>query len=98
MEANTGSGGVPTELKYQLRDRSGENWSESRAAQALKRMQENPRIKYVVIIAPANACPACQGLVGTYPKDEVPRLPIEYCSNPNGCTAYYLPYLQDIYP
>ncbi len=75
-----------------------ETWENSAAAQALKRMQENSRVKYIVIIAPAEACPACQQLAGTYPKDQVPPLPVESCSHPLGCRAYYMPYLDDIYP
>lgn len=98
MESNIDNDRSPIEIEYQIKDRSEENWLNSKAVQSLKRMRENPRIKYVVVIAPANACPACQQLVGTYPKDQTPRLPIEYCSNPNGCRSYYLPYLQDIYP
>lgn len=79
-------------------NRTETNWESSAAAQSLKRMQANPRVKYVVIIAPADACPACQSLTGTYAKDEVPRLPVESCSHPLGCRAYYMPYLDDIYP
>ena len=73
-------------------------WESSNAAQSLKRMQANPRVKYVVIIAPEDACPACQNLVGTYAKDQVPKLPVESCSHPLGCRAFYMPYLDDIYP
>ena len=54
--------------------------AEARAA--LKRMQENPRISNVVVVVPADACPACQEVFGTYPKDEVPDLPMEYCTHP----------------
>ena len=79
-------------------DRTEMDWESSNAAQSLKRMQANPRVKYVVIIAPADACPACQRLVGTYPKDQVPKLPVESCSHPLGCRSYYMPYLDDIYP
>jgi len=61
-------------------------------------MKANPRVKYIVLAAPADACPACQELAGTYPKDQVPELPVELCSHPLGCRAYYMPYLDDIYP
>jgi hypothetical protein len=81
-----------------LTDRSEEGWGTSPAAQSLERMIANPRIKYIVIIVPEDACPACQNLTGTYPKDQVPRLPIEKCSHPLGCRSYYLPYLDEIYP
>jgi len=79
-------------------DRTESAWETSAAAQSLKAMQANSRVKYIVVIAPADACPACQQLVGTYPKDKVPRLPIESCSHPLGCRAYYMPYLDEIYP
>ena len=81
-----------------LTDRTDENWDTSPAAQALERMQANPRIKYIVIVVPEDACPACQNLTGTYPKDQVPQLPYEECSHPLGCRAYYLPYLDQIFP
>lgn len=79
-------------------DRSEMDWESSKAAQSLKRMQANPRVKYIVIIAPAEACPACQKLTGTYQKDQVPKLPIEACSHPLGCRAFYMPYLDEIFP
>ncbi len=79
-------------------DRSEAEWENSVAARSLKRLQANPRVKYIVIAVPAEACPACQQLAGTYAKDQVPRLPIESCSHPLGCRAYYMPYLDDIYP
>lgn len=84
--------------EFNIADRTAENWENSAAAKALKEMQANPRVKYIVVIAPDSACPACNKLVGTYPKDQVPRLPIEECSHPLGCRAFYLPYLDEIYP
>ncbi len=73
-------------------------WENSEAAKALKILQNNPRVRAITIVAPANACPACQQLAGTYPKAEVPSLPLEMCSHPLGCRAYYQPMLEDIYP
>ena len=81
-----------------LTDRSGDVWETSEAAQALERMKANPRIKYIVVVVPEDACPACQNLTGTYPKDQIPHLPIEECSHPLGCRSYYLPYLDEIFP
>ncbi len=81
-----------------LTDRSDENWENSKAAQSLERMRANPRVKYIVVVVPEDACPACQNLTGTYPKDQVPRLPVEECSHPLGCRSYYLPYLDEIFP
>jgi len=77
---------------------SDDTWANSPAAQALKRIRANPRVKYVVVVVPADACPACQNLTGTYPKEQAPRLPLEECSHPLGCRAFYLPYLDEIYP
>ena len=79
-------------------NRSEDEWENSPAAKSLDRMKANPRIKYIVVIVPEDACPACQDLTGTYPKDQVPRLPIEKCSHPLGCRSYYLPYLDEIFP
>lgn len=83
---------------YVPTDRSADEWEKSSAAQSLKRLQANPRVTYIVIAAPDDACPACQNLTGTYLKDQVPQLPVDCCSHPLGCRAYYLPYLNDIYP
>lgn len=88
----------PTKPEFRLTDRVEDRWETSSAYQSLKKMQENPRVKYIVVIAPADACPACQNLVGTYPKDQVPQLPVESCSHPLGCRSYYMPYLDEIYP
>jgi len=81
-----------------LTERSEDAWEDSPAAQSLERMKINPRIKYIVIVVPEDACPACQNLTGTYPKDQVPRLPFDKCSHPLGCRSYYLPYLDEIFP
>lgn len=88
----------PKYPSIRLTDRSDDEWENSPAAQSLERMKANPRIKYIVIIVPEDACPACQNLTGTYPKDQVPLLPIEKCSHPLGCRSYYLPYLDEIFP
>jgi hypothetical protein len=87
-----------TNPSLKLNDRSDDVWESSPAAQSLERMLANPRIKYIVVIVPEDACPACQNMTGTYPKDQVPRLPIEKCSHPLGCRSYYLPYLDEIFP
>jgi DTW domain-containing protein YfiP len=87
-----------SDQSFRLNDRSADTWETTPAAQSLERMKANPRVKYVVIVVPEDACPACQNLTGTYPKDQVPRLPIEQCSHPLGCRSYYLPYLDEIFP
>ncbi len=84
--------------QFRLNDRSADTWETSPAAQSLERMIANPRIKYVVVVVPEDACPACQNLTGTYPKDQVPHLPIGECSHPLGCRSYYLPFLDEIFP
>lgn len=81
-----------------LTDRTEEFWETSEAARSLERMRANPRIKYIVVCVPEDACPACQNLSGTYPKDCVPRLPYEQCSHPLGCRSYYIPYLDEVFP
>ncbi len=86
------------DIRIKLTDRTEEVWENSEAAKSLERMRANPRIKYVVVCVPEDACPACQNLTGTYPKDQVPRLPYEQCSHPLGCRSYYIPYLDEIFP
>ena len=70
----------------------------SNTAIALQRMQKNPRIRYVRISVAHDACPACMELQGTYPKEEVPVLPVEGCSHGLGCRCMYEPVLEEIYP
>lgn len=70
----------------------------SATAQALKRLQDNPRVKTIRLVVSHDACPACQVLQGTYEKDKVPRLPVEGCSDKNGCRCFYEPTLDEIYP
>lgn len=81
-----------------LTDRTEDTWETSEAAKSLERMRLNPRIKYIVVCVPEDACPACQNMTGTYPKDQVPRLPYENCSHPLGCRSYYIPYLDEVFP
>jgi hypothetical protein len=81
-----------------ISDRTFDAWENSEAAAALKRLKANPRIRYIVLTAPSEACPACQQLVGTYAKDDVPALPYEECSHPLGCRAFYMPFIEELYP
>ena len=87
-----------TDTSSPLTDRSADIWETSEAVKSLERMKANSRIKFIVVIVPEDACPACQNLTGTYPKDQVPRLPYEECSHPLGCRSYYAPYLDEIFP
>jgi len=70
----------------------------STTAVALKKFQENPRVVNVRLVVPDDSCPACRAVEGTYPKTEVPALPISGCSEPNGCRCFYEPMLNEIYP
>ncbi len=70
----------------------------STTAIALKKFQANPRVQNVRVVVPNTACPACQAVEGTYEKDVAPHLPVEGCSEPNGCQCYYEPMLTEIFP
>jgi hypothetical protein len=83
---------------FNIADRSADRWSSSDAAQVLARLQANPRVKYIFLAASADACPVCQELAGTYPKEQVPHLPVDLCSHPLGCRSSYIPYLDEIFP
>ncbi len=73
--------------------------SESELQSALKRLQENPRVRLIRVAVADHACPACQSLQGAYSKVSIPVLPPEGCSCPNGQPAvYYEPVLDEIYP
>ena len=84
--------------EFRSSDRVMDQWDSSEAARILKQLQANPRIKYISIAVPADACPVCKNIAGTYHKDQVPRLPIDLCSHPLGCRANYVPSLEDIFP
>ncbi|HEX7395144.1 MAG TPA: hypothetical protein VF313_09490 [Anaerolineaceae bacterium] len=70
----------------------------STTAAALKKFQTNTRVDNVRLVVPGTACPACLAMEGTYPKNSVPPLPVEGCSEPNGCQCFYEPMLNEIYP
>ena len=65
---------------------------------SLKRLQANPRVKNIRLIVAEDACPVCLMYEATYPKDEVPKLPIAGCSHGHGCRCFYQPSLSDLYP
>ena len=67
-------------------------------ASALKRFQENSRVRDVRVVVSADCCPVCAAHEGTYDKEEAPSLPVEGCSHPNGCRCFYEPMLNIIYP
>lgn len=70
----------------------------SETAVALKRIQNNPRIKNVILANAGDACPACREVQGTYYKENAPALPVEGCSHALGCRCFYEPVLEEIYP
>lgn len=70
----------------------------STTAHALKRFQENPRVKSVTVVSSYDACSHCYEQLGTYPVNELPHLPHKGCSHTNGCRCFYIPVLNDIYP
>jgi len=70
----------------------------STTARALKRFQENSRVKAVTVASSYNACSYCYEQLATYPVDKVPPLPHKGCSHTNGCRCFYIPVLNDIYP
>ncbi|NLG97989.1 MAG: hypothetical protein GX491_11570 [Chloroflexi bacterium] len=70
----------------------------SKTAVTLRKFQENPRVIGVHLVVNRDACPACQEIQGTYPKDRVPKLPVEGCSHGNGCRCFYQPLLEEVFP
>jgi hypothetical protein len=67
-------------------------------AVALRRLLDNKRVNRVRLIVADDACPACRGAEGEFPKDRVPALPVPGCSHAQGCRCFYQPALVEIYP
>lgn len=65
---------------------------------SIQQLKDNPRVRDIRVIVPANACPVCQAIAGTYLKDDLPQLPPEGCSCPNGFEGYCQPMLKEIFP
>jgi RNA polymerase subunit RPABC4/transcription elongation factor Spt4 len=70
----------------------------STSSVAIRRYRANPRVKNVRLVARDKACPSCKSYTGTYEKEQAPTLPLEGCSCPHGCTCFYEPMLDEIYP
>lgn len=66
----------------------------------LEQIRKSPRVTGVVIVAPDRVCPVARQIQGTYPKDsdDLPVLPYEGCSNPDGCTCRYEPFVHEVGP
>jgi hypothetical protein len=67
----------------------------SATAVALKRLQENPRVRAIRVTVANDACSYCYELMNTYLKDQVPHLPHAGCSQANGCRCFYEPVLEE---
>lgn len=65
---------------------------------ALKKIREGRIATKVRILAARDACPVCKALEGAYEFDEVPPLPHEGCSHPDGCRCFYAPVLDRFGP
>ena len=63
----------------------------------LAQLRANPRVELVRVAGPQD-CSTAQTVQGVYSKLEVPLLPVEGCSRPDGCICTYEPVLNDIYP
>ena len=62
-------------------------------------LRNNPRGRFMRGSVGGGVCPACKALQGVYPKSDVPVLPAEGCSCPDGRPAvYYDPVLDEVYP
>lgn len=70
----------------------------SSTAVALKKFQDNPRVKNIRLVVAHDSCPACQQMEGAYDKFQAPPLPVEGCSHLYGCRCFYEPMLDEIYP
>ncbi|RMH00368.1 MAG: hypothetical protein D6706_04020 [Chloroflexi bacterium] len=52
----------------------------------------------VRILSSRDCCPVCRAVSGAYDFDDVPELPIEGCSHPDGCRCTYAPVLDRFGP
>jgi hypothetical protein len=67
----------------------------SETTMALKRLQDNPRVKSIRVSTANDACSYCYERMNTYPKAQVPHLPHAGCSHDNGCRCFYEPVLEE---
>ncbi|MFQ5399668.1 MAG: hypothetical protein ACE5E7_08735 [Anaerolineae bacterium] len=64
---------------------------------ALKNIRKGLSTK-VRILASHDSCPVCKAIEGAYDFDDVPTLPVEGCSHPQGCRCHYAPVLDRFGP
>jgi hypothetical protein len=60
---------------------------------ALERIIQNGIATRVRILASHDSCPVCRAYEGVYAFGDVPALPLEGCSHPQGCRCHYEPVL-----
>jgi hypothetical protein len=74
--------------------------TDSVTARALQHLMASPRVSGIYIVSPTFACPVCRGLQGTYYKnsENIPTLPHEGCSCPNGCVCQFEPLSFEVGP
>ncbi|MEZ4643759.1 MAG: hypothetical protein R3E31_13685 [Chloroflexota bacterium] len=65
---------------------------------ALKKIREGGIATKVRILAARDSCPVCKSFEGAYEFDDVPELPHEGCSHPDGCRCFYAPVLDRFGP
>ncbi len=65
---------------------------------ALEKIKKGGIATKVRILVAREACPACRSVEGAYEFADVPELPVEGCSSPDGCTCYYAPVLDRFGP
>lgn len=63
----------------------------------LAQLRANRRVDLVRVAGPDD-CSTAQTVQGVYYKPNVPALPVDGCSRPEGCICAYEPVLNDIYP
>ncbi len=67
-------------------------------AAALATFRANTRVRRITIAVSPDTCGSGREIHGTYQKEMTPRIPVEACSRPGGCTCRYLPVLEEIFP
>ncbi len=65
---------------------------------ALQKIRAGGIATKVRILAARDSCPVCKSFEGAYEFDDVPELPHEGCSHPDGCRCFYAPVLDRFGP
>ena len=72
--------------------------SAERQRKALEKIRSGGIATKVRILANQDSCPVCRTFEGAYDFDDVPLLPLEGCSHPQGCRCHYAPVLDRFGP